>query len=154
MPTSRFAIVVVALFSVGCASLSGGQEQYFVCSYDIVWDAALETMKGQSVATYDKDKGVIETSWLDVSPTSERSYGILEREGFGNNERARMTVSVKRMNDVASVSILETRQRWHARGGVTQQALKWWPIEPSEDATDAVVNRLNAKLKDKGCIPA
>jgi len=111
-------------------------------------------MKGQSVATYDKDKGVIETSWLDVSPTSERSYGILEREGFGNNERARMTVSVKRMNDVASVSILETRQRWHARGGVTQQALKWWPIEPSEDATDAVVNRLNAKLKDKGCVPA
>ena len=154
MPTSRFAIVVVALFSVGCASLSGGQEQYFVCSYDIVWDAALETMKGQSVATYDKDKGVIETSWLDVSPTSERSYGILEREGFGNNERARMTVSVKRMNDVASVSISETRQRWHARGGVTQQALKWWPIEPSEDATDAVVNRLNAKLKDKGCVPA
>ena len=146
-------MVVLALLSAGCAALSGSREQYFVCSYDNVWDAALETMKGQSVATYDKDKGVIETSWLDVPPTSERSYGILEREGFGNNERARITVSVKRMNDVASVSILETRQRWHARGGVTQQALKWWPIEPSEDATDAVVNRLNAKLKERGCVP-
>ena len=108
MPTSRFAIVIVALFSVGCASLSGSQEQYFVCSYDIVWDATLETMKGQSVATYDKDKGVIE---------------------------------------------LETRQRWHSRGGVTQQALRWWPIEPSEDAANAVVNRLNAKLKERGCVP-
>ena len=154
MTIPRIALVLLAILSVGCAALSGSQEQYFVCSYDRVWDAALETMKGQSVATYDKEKGLIETSWLDVSPTSERSYGILEREGFGNNERARMTVSVKRMNDVASVSILETRQRWHARGGVTQQALKWWPIEPSEDATDAVVNRLNAKLKDKGCVPA
>jgi hypothetical protein len=153
MPTSRFAIAIVALFSVGCASLSGSQEQYFVCAYDIVWNAALETMKGQSVATYDKDKGLIETSWLDVPPASERSFGIFGRDGFGNEERARMTVSVKRMNDVASVSVLETRQRWHARGGVTQQALKWWPIEPSEDATDAVVNRLNAKLKERGCVP-
>ena len=57
-----------------------------MCSYDIVWDAALETMKGQSVATYDKEKGLIETSWLDVPPTSERSFGIFGRESFGNYE--------------------------------------------------------------------
>ena len=154
MLTSRIALVVLALLSVGCAALSGSREQYFVCSYDSVWDASLETMKGQSIATYDKKTGQIETNWLDVPPTSERSFGIFGREGFGNNERARMTVSVKRMDDVASVSVLETRQRWHARGGVTQQALKWWPIEPSDDATDAVVDRLNAKLKEKGCAPA
>ena len=154
MPTSRIALVVLALLSVGCAALSGSREQYFACSYDSVWDASLETMKGQSIATYDKKTGQIETNWLDVPPTSERSFGIFGREGFGNNERARMTVSVKRMDDVASVSVLETRQRWHARGGVTQQALKWWPIEPSDDATDAVVDRLNAKLKEKGCAPA
>jgi uncharacterized lipoprotein len=122
-----------------------------VCSYDIVWDATLESMKGHSIASYDKEKGVIETSWLDVEPVSEQSYGIFQREGFGNKERARMTASVKRMDDVASVSVLETRERWHARGGVTQQALKWWPIEPSEDAIDDAVNRLTAKLKAKGC---
>jgi hypothetical protein len=154
MPLPRIALVVLALLSVGCAVLSGSREQYFVCSYDNVWDAALETMKGQSVSSYDKEKGLIETNWLDVLPTSERSFGIFGREGFGNNERARMTVSVKRMNDVAAVSILETRQRWHSRGGVTQQALRWWPIEPSEDATNEVVDRLNAKLKVKGCAPA
>ena len=148
------ALGILALLSVGCAALSGSREQYFVCSYDRVWDAALETMKGQSIATYDKQKGTIETNWLDVPPTSERSFGIFGREGFGNNERARLTLSVKRMDDVASVSVLETRQRWHARGGVTQQALKWWPIEPSKEATDAVVDRLNAKLKEKGCTPA
>jgi hypothetical protein len=125
-----------------------------VCSYDSVWDTTFETMKGQSVLTYDKEKGVIETNWLDVPPASERSFGILGREGFGNKERARMTVSVKRMDDVASVSVLETRQRWHARGGATTQATRWWPVEPSEDATADVVNRLTAKLKEKGCAPA
>ena len=154
MPTPKIALVVLALLSVGCAALSGSREQYFVCSYDTVWDTALETMKGQSVSSFDKEKGLIETSWQDVPPTSERSFGIFGREGFGNNERARMTVSVKRMDDVASVSVLETRQRWHSRGGVTQQALKWWPIDPSEDATNDVVDRLNAKLKIKGCVPA
>ena len=154
MPLPRIALVVLALLTVGCAVLSGSREQYFVCSYDNVWDAALETMRGQSVSSYDKEKGLIETSWLDVLPTSERSFGIFGREGFGNKERARMTVSVTRMNDVASVSIMETRQRWHARGGVTQQALKWWAIEPSEDATNEVVDRLNTKLKVKGCVPA
>ena len=147
-------MVAFALLSVGCAALSGSREEYFVCSYDTVWDAALETMKGQSVSTYDKDKGLIETNWQDVPPSSERTFGIFGREGFGNNERARMTVSVKRMNDVAAVSVLETRQRWHSRGGVTQQALRWWPIEPSEEATNEVVDRLNAKLKAKGCAPA
>ena len=154
MPLPRIALVVLALLSVGCAALSGSREQYFVCSYDNVWDAALETMKGQSISSYDKEKGLIETSWLDVLPTSERSFGIFGRDGFGNKERARMTVSVKRMDDVASVSVLETRERWHARGGVTQQALKWWAMEPSEDATDTVVDRLNAKLKEKSCVPA
>ena len=154
MPTPKIALVVLALLSVGCAALSGSREQYFVCSYDSVWDAAIETMKGQSISTYDKEKGTIETHWQDVPPTSERSFGVFGRDGFGNNERARMTVSVKRMDDVASVSVLETRQRWHSRGGVTQQALRWWPIEPSEEATNEVVDRLNAKLKAKGCAPA
>lgn len=154
MATLRIALVLLVLFSVGCAALSGSREQYYVCSYDNVWDAALETMKGQSVSTYDKEKGLIETNWQDVPPTSERTFGIFGREGFGNNERARMTVSVKRINDVAAISVLETRQRWHSRGGVTQQALKWWPIEPSEDATNEVVDRLNSKLKVKGCVPS
>jgi hypothetical protein len=111
-------------------------------------------MKGQSVSSYDREKGLIETNWQDVPPTSERTFGIFGREGFGNNERARMTVSVKRMNDVAAISVLETRQRWHSRGGVTQQALKWWSIEPSEDAMNEVVDRLNGKLKVKGCVPS
>ena len=81
----------------------------------------------------------------------ERSYGAFGREGFGNRERARMTIAVKSMNDVVSVSVLKSRQRWHMKGGVTQQSTKWWPVDPSEEAEVAVVARLNNKLKEKGC---
>ena len=154
MTPPRIVVGILAFLPVGCAALSGSREEYYVCSYDRVWDAALETMKGQPVANHDKAKGLIETNWQEVPPTSERTFGIFGREGFGNIERARYTVSVKQMNDVASVSVLETRERWHARGGVTQQALKWWAIEPSEEVTNGVVDRLNARLKTKGCAPA
>ncbi|HXC67146.1 MAG TPA: hypothetical protein VN638_06975 [Nitrospiraceae bacterium] len=150
----RTATVILAFLFVGCAMLSGSQEQYYVCSYDTVWEGSIEIMKGHSIATSNKEKGLIETNWQEVPPTSERTYGVFGREGFGNTERARFTVTVKRMDDVASVSVLETRERWHARGGVTQQALKWWAIEPSEEVTNGVVDRLNARLKTKGCAPA
>ena len=106
-------------------------------------------MKGHSISTQNKDKGIIETGWLDVPPTSERTFGIFGREGFGNKERARMSVSVKRLNDVASVSVLETRQRWHARGGVTSQATKWWPMDPSEDAMNDVTDATGYQANEK-----
>ncbi|HLZ35153.1 MAG TPA: hypothetical protein VKP13_14150 [Nitrospira sp.] len=142
------AIILLALYS--CASLSGSREQYFVCSYDTVWDTALETMKGYSVTSQNKDIGTIETAWIEMEG-KDRGFGIFNREGFGNRERARMTVSVKRLNDVSSVNVLETRQRWHARGGVTSQATRWWPIDPSEEAMEEVTGKLNSRLKEKGC---
>jgi hypothetical protein len=145
-------IVLIGLLAWnGCASLSGGNDQYFVCSYDVVWDAALESVKDRPIQVKDKDKGLIETGWAEMEG-QEHSYGIFNREGFGNRERARMTVAVKRLNDVTSVSVLENRQRWHLKGGVTQQATKWWPVDPSEEAEAAVVTRLNRKLKEKGCV--
>jgi hypothetical protein len=62
-----------------------------------------------------------------------------------------MNVLLTRNTDGIEVSALETRQRWHLRGGATQQATKWWPIEPSEDSMNNVMNRINSKLKDQGC---
>jgi hypothetical protein len=135
----------------GCASLSGSNDQFFVCSYDVVWDAALESVKDRPIQVKDKDKGLIETGWVEMEG-QERPYGMFNREGFGNRERARMTVAVKRLNDVTSVSVLENRQRWHLKGGVTQQATKWWPVDPSEEAEAAIVSRLNRKLAEKGCV--
>jgi len=93
---------------------------------------------------------LIETAWIEREGR-ERPYGIFGREGFGNKERARLTAKVIRHNDVASVSLLETRQRWHAKGGVTQQATKWWPVDPSEEVMKDLTDRLNSKLQEKGC---
>jgi hypothetical protein len=135
----------------GCASISGSNDQFFVCSYDVVWNAALESVKDRPMQLQDKDKGLIETGWVEMEG-QERPYGMFNREGFGNRERARMTLAVKRLNDVTSVSVLENRQRWHLKGGITQQSTKWWPIDPSEEAEAGVVKRLNTTLIEKGCV--
>lgn len=145
---SLFALL---LLMSGCATMSGSHDLYYVCSYDMVWDATLDTLKANSITSQNKDKGIIETAWIEMEG-KERAFGIFGREGFGNRERARLIVTVTPHNDVTSVSVLENRQRWHARGGVTQQATKWWPIDPSEEVLQGVSGRLNGKLQEKGCL--
>lgn len=134
----------------GCASMSGSHDQYYVCSYDTVWDATLDTLKAHSITLQNKETGTVETAWIEMEG-AVRGFGAFGREGFGNRERAKFTAKVAQQADVSSVSLLETRQRWHARGGVTQQATRWWPVDPSEEALADATNRLNAKLLEKGC---
>lgn len=141
------------MVSAGCASLSGTQDRYLVCPYDTVWETALETMKDRPIAVQDKTKGVIETGWVEME-ANVRPYGVFERDAFDIRERARMILLVKQMNDVTSMSLSENRELWHRRGGVTQQATKWSPIEPSEKVMTSVLNHLNVKLKERGCHPA
>jgi hypothetical protein len=130
--------------------MSGSHDQYYVCSYDTVWDATLDAFKAHSITSQSKETGTIETAWIEMEGV-ERGFGAFGREGFGNRERARFTAKVARQADVSSVSLLEIRQRWHARGGVTQQATRWWPVDPSEEALRDVSSRLNTKLSEKGC---
>jgi len=146
----RVIVLLSFLALTACASLSGGRDHTFVCPYDTVWEATSEAMKGYSVTSENKSTGTIETAWVEMEGKT-RPYGLFGREGFGNRERARLTVVVKRDNDLSSVNVLETRQRWHARGGVTQQATRWWPIEPSEEVMEEITGKLNARLKNKGC---
>lgn len=146
----RALILLPILALTGCASLSGSRDHTFVCSYDTVWDATLETMKGYSITSDNKHTGTIETAWIEMEGKT-RPYGLFGREGFGNRERARLTVVVKNDNNLSSVNVLETRQRWHARGGVTQQSTKWWPVEPSEEVMEEITDKLNTQIKEKGC---
>jgi len=138
----------LCIAAVACTSIP--KERYPSCSYDTVWDAALEVMKDRPLTTQNKDKGLIETGWIEMA-ISERPYGAFGRQAFDDRERAKMNVLLTRNTDGIEVSALETRQRWHLRGGVTQQATKWWPIEPSEESMNNVMNRINSKLKDQGC---
>ena len=89
MLISRIAMIITFSICAGCATLSGDREQNYACAYDAVWDATLDVMQGQSVASSNKGTGLIETAWTDVAPLTERSFGIFSREGFGNRERAR-----------------------------------------------------------------
>jgi hypothetical protein len=146
----RVTLLLPFLALTGCVSLSGSRDHTVVCPYDTVWEAASETMQGYSVSSENKKNGTIETAWVEMEG-ERRPYGLFAREGFGNRERARLTVVVKNNNGVSSVNVLETRQRWHAKGGATQQATRWWPVEPSEAVLDEITTKLNDRLKEKGC---
>ena len=146
----HLVLILPLITLTACASLSGSRDTTFACSYDTVWDAAVETMNGYSITSQDKSSGSIETAWLDMEGKT-RTYGIFAREGFGNRERARMSISVKKIDGGTGFSVLEIRERWHARGGATSRATRWWPIEPSEEAMNEVTGTLNGRLKEKGC---
>lgn len=147
---NRFLPFVFAIgFVAGCAGLE--ERRTFTCSYDTVWDATVEALKSYPVTSRDKISGVIETGWVEVA-SKERGFGIFQRDAFDNKERARMTVTVDRhKNGSAAVVVSEQRQRWHVRGGVTQLATKWMPVEPSEEAMAGVLDQVDTKLKDRGC---
>jgi hypothetical protein len=149
MPTFRTACLsVLALIAAGCASVPGLEQRYAVCSYDTLWDATVEALKDRPVTVKDKQRGVIETGWLEV-PVSGRQYGAFRREMKDAKDRTKLVVTVKRLDDVTKVSLAETRESWGFRGG--SRLFGWQPAEPSEEEMAAVMRRLSAKLKDKGC---
>ena len=49
-----------------CASMSGMQQRFAVCSYDHAWEAALDAVKDRAIVTQEKDSGLIVTNWLEI----------------------------------------------------------------------------------------
>lgn len=140
--------VLTAMLAAGCASLGGGQERYAVCSYDHAWEAALEAVKDRSITVQNKDKGRIETGWLEI-PMPGRTFGVFQRELPDSKDRSRLTLAVKRLDDVTKISFVEERQRWAFRGG--SRLYGWAPADPSQEVLRDVQNRLDAKLKEHEC---
>ncbi len=141
--------VLICCASAGCASLSGVQERYAVCSYDHAWEASLDAVKDREVTVNDKDKGLIQTAWLEI-PMPGRKYGVARRDlGDQSKDRSRVVMMLARMNDVTKVSFIEERERWAFRGG--SRLFGWAPTNPSEDVMTEVRNRLDAGLKERGC---
>jgi hypothetical protein len=133
---------------MGCASLAGVKERYTVCPYDQVWDAALETVKDRAVSAKDKDHGMIQTAWLEV-PMEGRTYGAFQREIKDSRDRSRVSIYLRRLNDVTIVSLAEERERWAFRGG--SRLFGWAPTDPSEEVMKTLQTRLDGKLKERGC---
>lgn len=140
------SIVVMAL--VACATMSGGREQYAVCTYDHAWEAALDAVKDRPLAVQNKAKGEIETGWLEI-PMPGRTYGAFQREIPDSRDRSRIMMSVKRLNDVTKITYVEERQSWAFRGG--SRLYGWAPTEPSPEVLRDVQTRLETKLKEHEC---
>ena len=148
------ALPVLCLILVsGCASLAGpttSAERYMACPMESVWGGALEALNQYPVITQDREKGIIKTDWRTV-PVQGRPYGLFGREGLGDKERSRLTMTLKPLNDgVIHVQLDERRQHWGFRGG--QQIYTWYPVEPSQESLDQIMGTLTTKLEAEGCV--
>ncbi len=145
----RWMLCITSLLLSACTSMSGMQQRFAVCSYDHAWEAALDSVKDRSVSTKDRDAGLIVTNWLEI-PMLGRTYGVLQRELAENSkDRSRITLTVKRLDDVTKISFAEQRQRWAFQGG--SRLFDWASTDPSEEVMREVQTRLEAKLKEYGC---
>ena len=133
----------------GCALMTSGMQQRFtVCAYDHAWDAAIDAVKDRSTDTKDKEAGLIVTEWLEI-PMPGRTYGIFRRDVADSKDRSRLTLKVKRLDDVTRISFVEERQRWAFRGG--SRLFGWTPTDSSGQVMRDVQSRLDAKLQEHGC---
>ncbi|HEY5931647.1 MAG TPA: hypothetical protein VIT63_01950 [Nitrospira sp.] len=151
----RMSLLIVPLLLIGslggCAlmsELSGMQHRYAACSYDHAWDAAVDAVKDRSTDTQDKEAGLIVTRWLEI-PMPGRTYGVFRRDVADSRDRSRLTLKVKRLDDVTRISFIEERESWAFRGG--SRLFGWVRADPSEAVMRDVQNRIDAKLKEHGC---
>lgn len=143
-----FSIILLTGLLGACTSFNGMEQRFAVCSYDHAWEAALQTVKDRAIETKDKDTGMIVTGWLEI-PMPGRTFGALQRDLGDSKDRSRITLTVKRLDDVTKISFVEERQRWTFRGG--SRLFGWASTDPSEEVMHDVQSRLDSKLKEHGC---
>lgn len=141
-------VLLLSTMLTACASMSGMQQRFAVCSYDHAWEAALDAVKDRAIVTQEKDSGLIVTNWLEI-PMPGRTFGALQRDLGDSRDRSRITLTVKRLDDVIKVSFVEERQRWAFRGG--SRLFGWASTDPSAEVMNDVQRRLDKKLKEHGC---
>ncbi len=148
MYITQFSLLIMAWILSACALMGDMQERFAVCSYDHAWEAALQAVKDRAIDTKDKEAGIIVTAWLEISMQG-RAFGVLQRDMAESKDRSRITLTVKRLDDVTKISFVEERQRWVFRGG--SRLFGWASTDPSEEVLQDVQSRLDSKLKEHGC---
>lgn len=137
----------------GCATPSGPTlqtERFLACPIETVWAGAQEALSPYSITVKDKHKGIIETEWLEQA-VEGRPYGLFGREGLGDKERSRVTVQISPLPaNVVKIQLTERRQHWGFRGGA--RIYDWYPVEPSQDAVNQILNQFTARLEKEGCL--
>ena len=150
----RAVFLVAYALLCSCTSMSGVQTRDAVCPHDNVWEAALDAVKNRSVTVKDKDRGRIETAWLEI-PMPGRTIGASQEELQDSKDRSRLILIVKPIAvahvayDVTRVTYVEERQRWTFQPG--SRLFGWAETDPSEDVRRDVRSRLDAALKEHGC---
>lgn len=148
MYITQFSLLIMAGVLSACAFMNGAQERFAVCSYDHAWEAALQAVKDRAIDTKDKGAGLIVTGWLEI-PMSGQAFGVLQRDLSNSKDRSRITLTVKRLDDVTKINFIEERQRWVFRGG--SRLFGWASTDPSEEVMRDIQSRLDSKLKEHGC---
>lgn len=148
MHIPQLSLLIMAGILSACAFMDGVQQRFAVCSYDHAWDAALEAVKDRAIAVKDKNRGLIETGWLEI-PMPGRTFGALQRDLPESRDRSRIALTVNRLDDVTKISFLEERERWAFRGG--SRLFGWVSTDPSEEVMHDIQRRLDSKLTEHGC---
>ena len=78
MSASNIVWLSFLVLAGGCAAISGSHDHYYTCAYDTVWDAAIDTLKGHSITSQNKEKGVIETAWIEMEDCERFRKSTLE----------------------------------------------------------------------------
>ncbi len=144
----QLLLMILAAFVTACSSLGGMQQQFTVCDYDRAWEAALDAAKDRAIRTEDKEAGRIVTSWEEISMPG-RTYGAMKRQIADSKDRSRISLTVRRLDDVTQISFVEQRQQWAFRGG--NKFMGWVPSPPSRAVMRNVRESLDAKLQERGC---
>ena len=150
----RAVLLVAYVLLCSCTSMSGVHTRDVVCSFDNVWEASLDAVKNRSVTVKDKERGRIETAWLEI-PMPGRTSGASQEEVQDSKDRSRLILTVNRLDvehvirDIMRVFYVEERQRWGFQPD--SRLLGWAETVPSEDMWRDVRSRLDAALKEHGC---
>ena len=150
----RTVLLVAYALLCSCTSMSGVHTRDAVCSLDNVWEAALDAVKNRSVTVKDKDRGRIETAWLEI-PMPGRTISASQEELQDSKDRSRLILTVNRLDvehvirDIIRVFYVEERQRWAFQPD--SRLFGWTETVPSEDMWRDLRSRLDAALKERGC---
>ena len=80
---------------------------------------------------------MIDTTWLEI-PMPGRTFGALQRDLGDSKDRSRISLTVKRLDDVTKIGFIEERQRWAFRGG--SRLFGWADTEPSAEIMADIPN--------------